>query len=181
MIVWAAGNGNESVDNDGYASNPDVIAVAACNDSGTRSAYSDHGAAIAVAFPSNDFRTDTGPVPRTPGIWTTDRVGRQGYNPGSATRGDTAGNYTNAFGGTSSACPGVAGTAALVLSVAPGLSPQEVRDDPAALGDPDRGRTGRVRHGGPQRQLRLRPRQRRRGGPAGPAARTGDRPVTVPT
>lgn len=128
VIVWAAGNGDESVDNDGYASNPDVIAVAACNDSGTRSAYSDHGAAISVAFPSNDFRTDTGPAPRTPGIWTTDRTGRQGYNPGTPTRGDASGSYTNAFGGTSSACPGVAGLAALVLSVAPGMSPQEVRD-----------------------------------------------------
>ena len=127
VIVWAAGNGDESVDDDGYASNPDVIAVAACNDSGTRSAYSDHGAAISVAFPSNDYRTDTGPVPRTPGIWTTDRAGRQGYNPGSPTRGDATGNYTNAFGGTSSACPGVAGAAALVLSVAPGLRADEVR------------------------------------------------------
>jgi len=128
VVVWAAGNGNESVDNDGYASNPDVIAVAACNDSGTRSAYSDHGAAIAIAFPSNDFRTDTGPEPRTPGIWTTDRGGRHGFNPGTSTRGDTAGLYTNAFGGTSSACPGAAGVAALVLSAAPQLGPGEVRD-----------------------------------------------------
>ena len=31
VIFWAAGNGNESVDKDGYASNPDVMAVAACN------------------------------------------------------------------------------------------------------------------------------------------------------
>ena len=105
-----------------------MIAVAACNDSGTRSAYSDHGKAIAVAFPSNDFRTGTGPVPRTSGIWTTDRAGRQGFNQGSSTRGDATGNHTNAFGGTSSACPGVAGVTALVLSVAPQLGPQDVRE-----------------------------------------------------
>ena len=46
VVCWAAGNGNESVDNDGYASHPGVIAVAACNDRGTRSAYSDTGDAI---------------------------------------------------------------------------------------------------------------------------------------
>ncbi|NNG16613.1 MAG: S8 family serine peptidase, partial [Gemmatimonadales bacterium] len=46
VITWAAGNGNESVENDGYASYEKVIAVAACNDSGKRSAYSDFGQAV---------------------------------------------------------------------------------------------------------------------------------------
>jgi len=35
--------------------------------------------------------------------------------------GDPAGNYTNRFGGTSSACPGAAGIVALILSVNPEL------------------------------------------------------------
>ncbi|HLV64777.1 MAG TPA: S8 family serine peptidase [Polyangiaceae bacterium] len=129
VILFAAGNGNESVDNDGYASYERVIAVAACNDRGTRSVYSDFGAAVWCAFPSNDaaWPEQGRPEPLTPGIWTTDRMARLGYNPGIAEAGDVVGNYTNGFGGTSSACPGAAGVAALVLSQNPELRWNEVK------------------------------------------------------
>jgi subtilisin family serine protease len=123
VITWAAGNGNEPVDNDGYASYEKVIAVAACNDVGRKSAYSDVGEAIWCCFPSSH-----GLPSRTPGIWTTDRSGHEGYNPGDPTQGDASGDYTNSFGGTSSSCPGVAGVVALMLSVAPGLRWDEVKD-----------------------------------------------------
>jgi len=52
------------------------------------------------------------------GVFTTDRLGAAGYDPGS---------FTNTFGGTSSACPVVAGVAALVLSINPYLTAREVK------------------------------------------------------
>lgn len=130
VVLFAAGNGNESVGNDGYASYEKVIAVAACNDRGARSVYSDFGAAVWCAFPSSDFghAPFNQPDPLTPGIWTTDRVGDDGYNVGTLADGDAVGNFTNSFGGTSSACPGAAGVAALVLSVNPNLKWREVKE-----------------------------------------------------
>jgi len=130
VVLFAAGNGNESVDNDGYASYERVIAVAASNDRSKRSVYSDFGNAVWCSFPSNDFGfpEQNRPEPLTTGIWTTDRRGPLGYNRGRTDLGDLGGNYTNAFGGTSSACPGAAGVVALVLSRNPSLRWQEVRD-----------------------------------------------------
>ncbi|CNI98906.1 peptidase S8 [Yersinia frederiksenii] len=130
VIFFAAGNGNESVDNDGYASYKHVIAVGACNDRGMRSAYSDYGKSLWCAFPSGDCANpmELHPTPLTPGIWTTDLRNEYGNNKGAVNTGDIFGNYTNSFSGTSSACPGAAGVAALILSVNPSLTILEVKD-----------------------------------------------------
>jgi subtilisin-like proprotein convertase family protein len=86
---------------------------------------------VFCSFPSSDFgfAPEGRPEPLTPGIWTTDRSGRAGYNPDpdtGAAAGDAGLKYTNSFGGTSSACPGAAGVAALVLSRNPALRRREV-------------------------------------------------------
>jgi subtilisin family serine protease len=107
--------------------------------------YSDTGRALWCTFPSDDseFTPAAGvppasqggvwnvshSIPRTPGIWTTDRSGLPGYNSGGSTEGgDAKGDYTNSFGGTSSSAPGVAGVVALILSLNKALRHEEVRD-----------------------------------------------------
>jgi subtilisin family serine protease len=121
VILFAAGNGNEDTANDGYASYPGVIAVAACNDSGTRCVYSDYGKAVWVSFPSADYgwRAFQHPAPLSEGLRTTDRQGAAGY---------TGDNYVNSFGGTSAACPGMAGIVALMLAANPELGPKDVKE-----------------------------------------------------
>ncbi len=121
VVLFAAGNGNEDISNDGYCSYPGVIAVAACNDSGKRSVYSDFGDSVWVSFPSGDFawKPFKHLAPTSQGLRTTDRQAGVGYN-------ET--NYTDKFGGTSGACPGMAGVVALILGANPSLTPSQVKD-----------------------------------------------------
>lgn len=119
-ICWAAGNGNESVDLDGYAASRHVIAVAASTDRERRAWYSDQGEAIWICAPSSgavSFGEKS--------ILTTDRTGPEGYNDGGE---GIDSYYTNTFGGTSSAAPLVAGVVGLMLSVNPDLTARQVRD-----------------------------------------------------
>jgi subtilisin family serine protease len=151
VIVFAAGNANRPVSgtifekgwpNDllkgstdwlgGFTIHPDVIAVSACTSLGKKSAYSNWGTNVSVCAPSNNappgmWFEKTGYIGTAPqvtvslpglGIFTADLVGDLGYETG---------DYTRTFGGTSSACPVVAGVAALVLCANPDLTAQEVK------------------------------------------------------
>jgi len=111
IITWAAGNGLASDDDsnlDGYANSRFTIAVTAVHDQGSQSWYAEPGANILVAAHS-DGRD---------GIYTTDIEGDWGYNNG---------DYTDDFGGTSSATPLASGVIALMLEANPNLTWRDVQ------------------------------------------------------
>ncbi len=116
IYVWAGGNGNNAselyADNsnyDGYANSRYVMAIAASDNSGKHSSYSEEGANILINAPSNGG---------TLGITTTDRTGFAGYD---------SGDYTSTFGGTSSSAPLVSGIIALMLQANPNITWRDVR------------------------------------------------------
>ena len=151
LITFAAGNFNRPLNStveeqgwpkrvlkgvttwlNGFAVHPDVITVGACTSQNKKAAYSNWGNELFLCAPSNNappaiWLEETGyiEVPpkynyRLPGatVITTDRTGPQGYSTD---------NFTDAFGGTSSACPVVAGVIGLMLSANPNLSTAEVK------------------------------------------------------
>jgi len=140
IFVWAGGNGKAESDNanyDGYANSRYAIAVAACTNGGDQAWYSEPGADLLVTAPSNGG---------TLGITTVDRSGSPGYG---------SGNYTSSFGGTSAACPLVAGSVALMLQANPQLTWRDVqailattavKNDPADAGWSTNGAGYHVNH-----------------------------------
>ena len=112
IITWAAGNGLTDDDNsnyDGYANLRYTIAVTAVSHNGDQSYYAEPGANILVASPSNGDNE---------GITTTDIEGSAGY---------TNSDYTDNFGGTSSATPLVSGVIALMLEANSNLTWRDVQ------------------------------------------------------
>ncbi len=112
VVLFAAGNGTENMDTDGFASYPRVIAVGASNNRDRQSSFSDFGTSLDVVAPGGDFPT---------GLITTDRMGAAGY---------VSGNYTavgDVFVGTSAACPVAAGVAGLILSRSNSLTNLQVQ------------------------------------------------------
>lgn len=119
IFLWAGGNGGSNGDNsnyDGYANSIETIAVGASDSSGDRSYYSEPGANLVVCAPSDGSSL---------GITTVDRTGSDGYNTSSSANG---GDYTDDFGGTSSAAPTAAGVVALMLDANPNLGWRDVQE-----------------------------------------------------
>lgn len=119
LFLWAGGNGLAEKDNsnyDGYANDIHTIAIAASDSRRGQADYSESGANIVVAAPSSgDFL----------GITTVDRTGTAGYNTANSASG---GDYTDDFGGTSSATPTAAGITALLLQKNPNLGWRDVKE-----------------------------------------------------
>lgn len=122
VIVYAVGNEDLDFVNF-YSAHPDVIAVAASTSKDEHAFYSNRGREVTICAPSNgDWPILAARAWWDEGVsWETGafRFYRDGKDRGS--------RYKH-FGGTSSACPLVAGICALILSVNPALTAREVKD-----------------------------------------------------
>jgi subtilisin family serine protease/subtilisin-like proprotein convertase family protein len=126
IMVRSAGNDRKlaaNVNDDGYPSDPRVIAVAAMRQDGLTARYSEPGACILVSGPSND----TGML----GLFSTDLLGPRGRNqinflPPFEDLSDYVFDGMG-FTGTSAATPLVAGVTALMLSINPELTYRDVQ------------------------------------------------------
>lgn len=129
-VFFAAGNGDEPVSDDGYATSEHTIAVAASTDDEEKAPYSDFGPEIWICAPSSGGER---------AVLTADRRGSLGYNPRRGGPVDDQ-DYTDTFGGTSSATPLVAGLAGLMFSVNSDLTVEDVkgilRDTADKIGEP---------------------------------------------
>lgn len=118
VVVFSAGNLAATTSGVAYPSSlPNVISVGALDHNGSRASYSQFGPNLDVTAPGGDYGTGW--------IWSTDIQGAGGYNNSTLTNEL---NYCDTFGGTSAACPHVAGVAALVLSVNPCLTNTQVQE-----------------------------------------------------
>jgi serine protease len=105
LVVFAAGNNNRSLGTDELEAVPGVTTVGAVDNFDELAQFSNYGPPLDVVSPL--------------GTLTTDISGADGDDPG---------DYTSTFGGTSSACPIVAGIFGLMVSAAPTKTASELED-----------------------------------------------------
>jgi subtilisin family serine protease len=146
VVVWSAGNtANHNIGNAGFVSYPgcvvvaNVITVGASDRNDQQANYSPTGAEVDVVAPSH--RAYSCQIAgESFEVWSTDIIGAAGYNSTKNTdcgalpvvgdnlpsAGTNFQDYTGRMGGTSAACPEVAGVAALILSIHPTYTPAQV-------------------------------------------------------
>lgn len=111
VVVCASGN-NPNYGVNFPADMPNTIAVGSVDNTGNFFYYSGRGTTLDLVAPSIDTNGFGNVV-------TTDRSAPKGYN--------ASGDYVYDFGGSSAACPQVAGVVALMLSCNPNLTADSVR------------------------------------------------------
>ncbi len=105
LVVFSAGNDGEAIGSDELPAIRGVITVGATDESDEIRDYSNSGECLAIAAPTGEVTLDI-----------------------SGADGSGAGSTTTTFGGTSSSCPIVAGVLGLMVSAAPSMSPDDLRD-----------------------------------------------------
>jgi subtilisin family serine protease len=105
VVVFASGNDARIIGDDELLAVEGVIGVGAVNNLGELTQFSNGGAAVDLVAPTGSIATDIS-------------------GPGGADAGDV----TVSFGGTSSACPIVAGVVGLMLANDPALTAAEVTE-----------------------------------------------------
>jgi serine protease len=124
VVVASAGNGSGHAVSE-PANCAGVIGVAGVRHEGDKVGYSDLGPEVSISAPAGNCVNTTGNLPCLYPILTTANSGD--FDPVAGTAGAIYTDSYNATIGTSFSAPLVAGTAALMLSVKPDLTPSQIR------------------------------------------------------